>query len=378
MATPSAFDAHMMRRAINLAATAAGWTNPNPLVGAVLVRDGRIIGEGCHERYGKPHAERNALSHCTEDPTGATLYVTLEPCNHTGKQPPCTDAILEAGIVRVVVGSRDPNPLVAERGNQRLRDAGIRVDTDVLKEECDALNPIFFHFITRKRPLVVAKWAMTMDGKVATRTDDARWVSGDASRGDCHDLRHRLAAIMVGAGTVAADDPALTARRDIPSNQPLRIVCSSAGGLPAGCNLLRTAGKAPLLVACVEGRALRPPMVAPEQILPLPADGSGRPSLPHLMDELGRRGIDSVLVEGGPTLHASLFEADLVDEVIIYLAPKVCGGASAPSPIGGFGAKLMTDAQTWRLARTEQLGDDLKLVYHRAGAPGNARQRKEA
>jgi len=182
-------DEAIMRRAIALARTAAGWTNPNPLVGAVVVKDGRVIGQGCHERFGQLHAERNALKSCKEDPAGATIYVTLEPCNHTGHQPPCVDALIEAGIAKVVVGSRDPNPLVSGKGNARLRAAGIEVEEDFLRDECDALNPIFFHYITTKRPYVVSKWAMTADGKIAAATGDARWVSNEASRADTHELR---------------------------------------------------------------------------------------------------------------------------------------------------------------------------------------------
>ena len=202
-----------MRRAIELARTAHGWVNPNPMVGAVVVKDGRVIGEGCHERYGDLHAERNALAACTESPEGATIFVTLEPCSHFGTQPPCADALVEAGIARVVVGSRDPNPLVSGKGNARLREAGIEVIEDFLRAECDALNAPFFHFITTKTPYVIAKWAMTADGRIAAHTGDARWVSCEQSRAQVHEMRHDCMAIMVGIGTVLTDDPALTARR---------------------------------------------------------------------------------------------------------------------------------------------------------------------
>ncbi len=360
-------DEDFMRKAIALAWKGAGWTNPNPLVGAVLARDGRIIGGGCHERYGELHAERNALKDCRaagEDPSGSTLYVTLEPCNHTGKQPPCTQAVIEAGISRVVVGSRDPNPLVSGAGNQRLRDAGIRVRTDVLRGECDALNPIFFHYITRKRPYVVAKWAMTADGKIATRTGDAHWVSGEASRADCHELRHRLASICVGVGTVLADDPTLTARRPHPSKQPLRVVCDTLLRTPRSSRLLSTLDQAPLAIAHAEGEAWEGEARQGERclLLPVPLDARGRLSLPHLLDELGKRGIDSMLLEGGSTLHASFLEAGLVDEAVIYLAPKICGGKDAPSPVGGEGVSAMADAQQWRLVESLQLGEDLRLT----------------
>ncbi len=399
-ASQLAIDEAMMRRAIMLARRAAGWTNPNPLVGAVIVKDGRIIGEGCHERYGEAHAERNALASCTEDPAGATLYVSLEPCCHQGKQPPCTEAVIGAGITRVVVGSRDPNPLVSGKGNAQLRAAGIEVVEDVLRARCDALNPIFFHYIRTGKPYVVAKWAMTLDGKIATHTGDARWVSGEESRKDAHELRHRLAAVMAGIGTVLADDPMLNARCDHPCNQPLRIVVDSRLRIPRESKLVQTAREYPLLVATAlpeddeRAQVLRDAGV---EILSLPAmdgegglpaaggaidssatDGDVNPSvadgkvdLAALMDVLGARGIDSVLVEGGAGIHAAMFAADLVDETIVYLAPKICGGKDAPGPVGGTGARLMADAMALGEPRFVRLGTDLKVSCLRhAGESG--------
>ena len=207
-------DTDYMRLALELARRGEGWTNPNPMVGAVLVRDGRILSTGYHERCGALHAERHALSRCTESPAGATLYVTLEPCCHHGRQPPCTDAILQAGIARVVVGSDDPNPLVAGKGLEILRQAGVQVETGVLKAECDALNQVFFHYIQTGRPYVILKYAMTADGKIATRTGASRWITGEEARRRVHQDRHRCAAIMVGVGTVLTDDPLLTCRME--------------------------------------------------------------------------------------------------------------------------------------------------------------------
>ena len=365
-----------MRRAIGLARGGAGWTNPNPLVGAVIVKDGRIIGEGFHERCGKAHAERNALADCArrgEDAAGSTLYVTLEPCCHTGKQPPCTEAVIAAGIARVVVGSRDPNPLVSGKGNALLREAGICVREDVLRAECDELNPIFFHFIQKQRPYVVAKWAMTLDGKIAARTGDARWVSGPESRADVHELRHRLAAIMVGSGTALADDPSLTARRGVPSRQPVRVVVDGRLRLREDSQLARTAGEAPVLVATAlpadDAKAQRLRSIGVE-VASLPG-ADGKVDLAALMDELGARGIDSLLVEGGGGLHEALFRAGLVDEVVVYLAPKVVGGADAKTPVEGAGFDRMADALQLGAPLVERLGDDLKLVYP-ARADGDA------
>ena len=425
--TANDFDIACMRRAIELARGGAGWTNPNPLVGAVIAKDGCVIGEGFHERCGQAHAERNALADCKargNDPAGATLYVTLEPCCHTGKQPPCTDAVIEAGIARVLVGSRDPNPLVAGKGNALLREAGIEVVEDVLRSECDELNPVFFHFITTKRPFVVAKWAMTLDGKIATRTGDSQWVSCAESRADVHELRHRFAAIMVGKGTALADNPSLTARRNEPSNQPLRVVVDSQLALPLESKLVKTAHDVGVLVATAlpedaqkaqllreagvevvsvpafasapaEPETMRESTAAaePERGLataaepapvanattaaatglesasPVPTSDTTRATfspkvdLAALMDELGARGIDSVLVEGGGTLHGALFEAGLVNHVVVYLAPKVVGGADAKSPVEGAGVSLMADAFELGSPSVERFGADLKLTY---------------
>lgn len=369
MAFDAAADEAFMRRAIALARKGAGWTNPNPLVGAVVVKEGRVIGEGYHERYGEAHAERNALAHCAEDPVGCTLYVTLEPCCHTGKQPPCVEAVIQAGIARVVVGSRDPNPLVAGKGNEQLRKAGIRVDEDVLRDECDALNPVFFHYITTRRPYVVAKWAMTLDGKIATHTGDSKWVSGEQSRADVHDLRHRLAAIMVGKGTVLADNPQLTARRSEPSNQPLRVVADSHLDLPLDNALVQTAGEHPVLVATTaaaprdRAEALQARGV---EVVRVP-DKAGKVDIPAVLDVLGERGVDSVLVEGGGSLHESFFADQLVDEVVVYVAPKVCGGAQAKTPVEGLGAEFMRDAMCFGAPRVVRCGDDVKLVYTKGG-----------
>ena len=373
----SSSDEAFMRRAIALAWRGAGWTNPNPLVGAVIVKDGAVLGEGYHERYGEAHAERNALANCAArgmDPTGATIYVTLEPCCHQGKQPPCTQALVQAGIARVLVGSRDPNPLVSGKGNALLREAGIEVVEDVLRDECDVLNPIFFHFIQAKRPYVVAKWAMTLDGKIATRTGDACWVSGEESRADVHDLRHRLAAIMVGRGTVQLDDPSLTARRNQPSNQPLRIVLDSHLSISLDSQLVKTARDVPVMVATAEGpdadaaRKLRDRGV---EVLSLPA-ANGQVDLVALMDELGARGVDSILVEGGGVVHEALFKAGLVNRVIVYAAPKVVGGAQAKTPVEGEGVDLMAQAYRLGAPSVARCGCDLRLVYECDGGASGA------
>ena len=398
-----AADARFMRRAIELAWRGWGWTNPNPLVGCVLVRDGRIIGEGWHEKCGQAHAERNALADCArraaEEPAGercadtapnadparghargATAYVTLEPCCHTGKQPPCTEALIAAGVARVVVGSRDPNPLVAGKGSAKLREAGIRVDEDALRAECDELNPIFFRFISRKTPYVVAKWAMSADGKIACASGDARWVSGPESRRDTHELRHRLAAIAVGIDTVLADDPLLTCRRqDEPGNQPLRVVLDSRLRIPEDCALVRSCaqGEAPLAVAACASvddpatdagaKAQRLHALGVE-VLHVPQDAVGHVAVRPLLRALGEKGIDSLLVEGGSGIHSAFFDEGAVDEVVVYLAPKVVGGADAPGPVAGAGAAKMAEATALGRPRAHALGGDLKITFAASGA----------
>ncbi len=402
-------DMRFMRRAIELAWRGAGWTNPNPLVGCVLVRNGRIIGEGWHARFGQAHAERNALADCARhakggqgnafahqsagesaeaspaDPAcgtarGATAYVTLEPCCHTGKQPPCTKALIAAGVGRVVVGSRDPNPLVSGGGVAALRAAGIHVDTDVLRSECDQLNPMFFHFITTSMPYVVAKWAMSADGKIACASGDAEWVTGPEARADGHELRHRLAAIAVGIGTVLADDPLLTCRRNgAASSQPVRVVLDSHLRIPEDCALVRSCaeGTAPLVVAtCAnvsdpasDAHAKAGRLAARGvEVLHVVQDANGRVSVRELLRALGKRGIDSVLVEGGTGIHGAFFDEGLVNEAVAYIAPKVVGGTAAPSPVDGAGAARMSDAVALGRAASCVLGDDVKLSFAPAGA----------
>lgn len=365
-------DERFMARALALAERGAGWTSPNPLVGAVIVKDGRIIGEGWHTAFGRPHAEREALAACTEDPAGSTLYATLEPCCHWGKTPPCTDAVMEAGVARVVVGGLDPNPLVAGRGCTVLREAGIAVDEGVLAAECRRLNEVFFHFITTGRPFVAMKYAMTLDGKVATRTGASRWITGPEAREQVHGDRHRFAAIMVGIGTALADDPALTCRLDGgPWLDPVRVVVDSRARLPLNSKLVCTAGDAPVLVAVAAVHLADGDVAARVQRLreagcvvwvsPEAEGAQGHVHLPSLLEYLGSQGIDSVLAEGGPALHGALAEAGLVNRVQAYVAPKLFGGAAAPGPVGGLGVADPAGALRLAAPRVTPLGDDLLL-----------------
>ncbi|MDO4166266.1 MAG: bifunctional diaminohydroxyphosphoribosylaminopyrimidine deaminase/5-amino-6-(5-phosphoribosylamino)uracil reductase RibD [Eubacteriales bacterium] len=354
-----------MRRAIALARRGVGKVNPNPLVGAVIVKEGRIIGEGYHVQYGDLHAERHAFANLTEDATGAEMYVTLEPCCHHGKQPPCTEAIIAHGIRKVYVGSDDPNALVAGKGIEQLRSAGIQVETQVLKEACDALNPVFFHYITTQTPYLVMKYAMTMDGKIACETGASRWVTGETARMHVQETRNWLSGIMVGVQTVLQDDPLLTCR--IPEGcNPVRIVCDSHLRMPEDCNLVKTVGEAPVIVATLEksletekAKTLRDKGV---QLLGV-AEKEGRVDLQELMKQLGENTIDGVLLEGGSTLNESALRAGIVNRVQVYVAPKIFGGSGRYTPVRGDG--ITEPKKAWIAAKPEitVLGDDILLEY---------------
>lgn len=358
-----------MKRAIELAKQGAGWTAPNPLVGAVVVKNGRVIGEGYHRKYGELHAERNALAACTEDPAGATLYVTLEPCCHYGKTPPCTEIIIEKKIAKVVIGSRDPNPKVAGKGARILREHGIEVVEDYMREACDALNPVFFHYITTKTPYVVLKFAMTLDGKIATRTGASKWITGEAARNHVHQLRGRYAGILAGIGTVLADDPMLNCRID-GAHQPLRIILDSHLRIPMGSRLVRSAKEYPLLIVCNESTRDREEGASRIQKLEeagakvwnLP-EKNGHPDLNVLMQRLGEEKIDSVLVEGGGTVNEAALKAHIVHHVYAYIAPKIFGGEDAKTPVEGSGIRLPQECAKLRLAKITVLLNDMLLEY---------------
>ena len=356
-------DARYMRRAIELAKKGEGFTNPNPMVGAVIVKHGRIIGEGYHERCGLLHAERNAIASLTESAEDADIYVTLEPCCHHGKTPPCTDAIIENRIGRVIIGSRDPNPLVAGGGVKRLEDAGIEVVTDFLREECDELNPVFFKYIVTKQPYVVLKYAMTMDGKIATRTGESKWITGEEARQQVQYLRHKYMAIMAGSGTVIADDPMLNVRVD-GLKSPVRIICDSGLSIPADSNIVRTADKYRTIIAYCTGDDYKERGLKERGIELMHVPGAdGRVDIAGMMKCLGEEGIDSVLVEGGGTLNDSLLREGLVDRVEVFMAPKIFGGADAKTPVEGLGISMPDEAHGFELKEIKKCGRDIWLSY---------------
>jgi diaminohydroxyphosphoribosylaminopyrimidine deaminase/5-amino-6-(5-phosphoribosylamino)uracil reductase len=359
-----------MRRALELAEHGRGFVEPNPLVGAVIVRDGRIVGEGWHQRFGEVHAEVNALAIAGEAARGATLYVTLEPCCHHGKTPPCTHAVLRAGVRRVVAAMTDPFPQVAGQGAELLRAAGVEVVIGPGEAEARRLNAPYRKLLATGRPYVHAKWAMTLDGKIATRTGDSKWISNEASRRRVHQLRGRMDAIIVGIGTALADDPLLTARPPGP-RRATRIVLDSRARLPADGQLARTALHTPVLVVAASGTA-GPHVEALDalgcQVIALPETG-GRPSVVALLDELGRRRMTNVLVEGGSSVLGSFLDAGAVDEVHVFLAPRLAGGAEALSPIGGRGVERIAETLTLAEWRVEQLEGDVLLRASKKETP---------
>lgn len=337
-------DESYMKQALMLAGKGVGWVNPNPLVGALVVKNGKIIGEGYHRKYGEAHAERNAFASCSESPQGATLYVTLEPCCHFGKTPPCTQAVLENGIQRVVVGAQDPNPLVAGKGIQMLRQHGVEVAEGVLKVECERLNTVFFHYIRTQTPYVVMKYAMTMDGKIATYTGKSKWITGEAARQHVQQDRHRYSAIMVGVGTVFEDNPMLTCR--LPGGRsPIRIICDTHLRTPLQSQIVQTAAEYQTMIAtcCTDSFKIQQYQNAGCEVLVLPLKKS-HVDLNALMQELGKKGIDSILLEGGGTLNWSALNSGIVQKTQVYIAPKLFGGTGAKSPIGGLGVQVPAQA----------------------------------
>lgn len=354
-------DKYYMKTAIDLAKKGYGYVSPNPVAGAVIVKNGRIIGEGFHEKYGSLHAERNALASCTEDPEGATMYVTLEPCCHYGKQPPCTEAIIDAKLARVVVGTRDPNPLVAGKGINILKEHGISVTEDVLKEECININEIFMHYIQSKTPFVCMKYAMTMDGKIACYTGDSKWVTGETARNHVHHQRHKYTAIMVGIGTVLADDPLLTSRIEN-GRDPVRIICDTYLRTPPGSQIVKTAAAVPtIIVTCSsdEGRKKDLENSGCRIISQDPLQDSI--DLPQLMKTLGEMNIDSILLEGGGTLNWSALESGIVNKVQAYIAPKLFGGMEAKTPVEGAGFASPPEGIHLKTQSISHLGDDILI-----------------
>jgi len=363
-------DQRHLERTIALAAEARGRTGPNPLVGAVVVKSDRVIGEGFHAAAGEPHAELMALAACSEDPAGGTLYASLEPCAHTGRTPPCTDAILEAGIARVVVASDDPTPKASGRGLGVLRDEGVRVDSvdGAIARAARMLNQPFRKHARRGRPHVILKLAMTLDGKVATRTGDSRWISGEASRARVHRWRSDCDAVAVGLGTALADDPLLTARAPDVSDgdQPLRVIFDSEARLPHGAQLVRGAGGdvAPVLVVCSRAAsrtAVDKLRAAGVDVLAVTGQNEAS-RVGSALTELGSRDVQSLLLEGGPHLAGAFLEAGEVDEARVFVAPVVAGGRDARTAVEGEGAEQIAAATRALATEVEVFEEDVLIT----------------
>lgn len=367
-------DYDYMRRAIELAKKGEGAVDPNPLVGAVIVKNGKIIGEGYHKKYGDLHAERNAFKSITESAEGGTLYVTLEPCCHTGKTPPCTDAIIENKIAKVVIGSGDPNPLVAGKGAAVLKNAGIEVVEGFLAEECDALNDVFFHYITNKTPYVVMKYAMTLDGKIATKSGNSKWINNELSRRKVQEMRNKYTGIMVGIGTVKADDPMLNTRIE-GGRSPIRIICDSKLSISADSNICRTASEIKTFVVTafkdmpsgivtdIKTPKMRELSRLGIKFINVP-EKSDEPEvdLNRLMELLGKLQINSILLEGGGTLNYSALQAGIVNEIAAFIAPKIVGG-NAKTPVGGTGVDNLEEAHMLKLLSMESSDGDIYARY---------------
>ncbi len=355
-------DERFMRKALELAARGLGRTRPNPAVGAVLAKGDTIIGSGYHHECGTPHAEIQALAACRESPAGSTLYVTLEPCGHHGRTPPCSQAIIDAKIKRVFYGTGDPNPLTSGKGLEQIREAGIKVVQGPLCEECDHFNAPYLKWMQHKLPLVTAKWAMTLDGKIATRSRHSKWITSEEARRFAHTLRNRVDAILVGTQTALVDDPELTCR--IPDgNTPLRVALDRSMKLPPTGRLFSTTSKGPVLIytenrSCAQAEALLKQGVEVQEVA---ADRYGL-DLGAILADLGARSIHHLLVEGGGTLLGRFFDQELVDRVCVFLAPKIAGGTDAVTPVGGLGIETMDKAPRITITKMQQVGADVVFL----------------
>ncbi|MBI5124470.1 MAG: bifunctional diaminohydroxyphosphoribosylaminopyrimidine deaminase/5-amino-6-(5-phosphoribosylamino)uracil reductase RibD [Candidatus Omnitrophica bacterium] len=335
-----------MRMAISLAKRAEGKTSPNPIVGAVVVKNGRIVGEGYHKRAGSPHAEINALRQAGNSAKGATLYVTLEPCGHFGRTPPCTNAIIKSGIKKVVIGMKDPNPINNGRSIRKLNKNGIKVITGVLREEAEVINKPYIKFITKRLPFITVKVAQSMDGKIATKTGDSRWISSEDSRRYVHKLRGMADAVMVGANTALKDDPLLMSRYS-GKKQPVRIVITGRSRIPSNARIFSHLDKSPVMIA-------RPGSA-----------GNKKTGLVKFLKGLAGENITHVLVEGGGELIASLVEKGLVDRFLIFIAPKIIGGKDAITAVEGSGVEKVKDAFRFRRLNIKRFKEDILIDAER-------------
>lgn len=355
-------DRYFMQLALKLASKAIGKTSPNPLVGAVLVQNKKIVGKGFHARAGTSHAEIIALTEAGENARGATLYVTLEPCCHHGKTGPCTKAIIKAGVGRVVVAAKDPNPLVSGKGIKEMRDAGIEVETGIMEKESIKLNEVFNKYITSKIPFIVAKAAMSLDGKIATSSGQSQWITGEDARQNAHYLRNCYDAILVGIGTVLSDNPSLTVRLGSGEGRdPVRVVLDSKARTPPSCKMLNQVSSASTYIAVTENadqENIKKLSDVGAKVITFTSSEKGEVDLNALLAFLGKKEITSVLVEGGAMVHGSFIKEKLVDKVVWYIAPLLIGGENAPGPVGGSGYQGLQNALRLYDMKFERCGMD--------------------
>ncbi len=377
-------DLEYMKMAIELAKKGEGSTNPNPLVGAIIVKNSKVIGKGYHEKYGQAHAERNAIADCKEQAEGATMYVTLEPCCHYGKTPPCTDAIINSKIAKVVVGTLDKNKLVAGQGVEILRNAGIEVNVGILEEECIELNKIFFHYTLNREPFIAMKYAMTLDGKIASYSGKSKWITGEVARRHVHELRNKYMAIMVGIGTVLKDNPRLDCRLDN-SRNPIRIICDTNLRIPLDCFIARTASEIETYIATAEDLYIDEKISKGNlkdklafmqtrkdkeeklkalglKFIKLPTKNNSI-DLVELKANLGMMGIDSVLLEGGATINYQALDSGVVDYLYAYIAPKILGGIDAVTAVEGIGKENPNTAFEFITKKIINLEGDTLIEY---------------
>jgi diaminohydroxyphosphoribosylaminopyrimidine deaminase / 5-amino-6-(5-phosphoribosylamino)uracil reductase len=351
-----------MDMALALARRGLGTTSPNPMVGAVLVKGKQVIGKGYHKKAGLPHAEIEALNATKDDPAGSTLFVTLEPCSHVGKTTPCVNAIIKAGIRRVVVAMEDPNPLVNGKGVEALRKAGIEVKVGIRSEEAARLNEAFITYMEKKRPFFIAKAALSLDGKIATRTFDSKWISNEDSRAHANRLRSLVDGVMVGINTVVSDNPFLIPRIPRPRKYPVRIILDSKLRIPLSCEIVKTAGTYRTWIFTNEKSPLEKETrlrAFGVDVIRVGGAEHGRVSLRQVSDELFRREIVSVLVEGGGEIHSAFLNEELTDKVILFYAPILIGGKNALSLVGGKGVEFLKDAHRVRISALKRFRDDI-------------------
>lgn len=350
-------DAYYMREALSLAKKGIGWTSQNPVVGSVLVKNGKIVGKGYHKHCGENHAEVNAIISASDSARGSTLFVNLEPCNHFGRTPPCTDMIIKSKVKEVVIAHKDPNPIVNGKGIERLRRAGIKVKVGILEETAELLNEIYLKFITKKRPFVILKAGMSLDGKIATSSGDSKWITGKESRDYVYSLRSRVDAVLVGIRTVILDNPYLTSHGKGTRKNPKKVILDTHGRIPLSSNVFRDDNLIIVTTDSASSARVKKIEKAGAEVLVVRKSGDGV-NLDELLEKLGQKSIASLLVEGGSEVNGSFFDSRLVDKVLFFVSPMVIGGRKAYSSVGGDGIRMLRDAVRLKGVSVKRIGQD--------------------